>query len=60
MFSGCTYVTIPDNVTSIGYKAFYSCTNLTSILFERKNISSSLGYAECLWNIPNINIITVA
>ena len=36
MFSGCTYVTIPDNVTSIGYKAFYSCTNLTSILFERK------------------------
>ena len=32
--SGITNITIPDGVTSIGYRAFYNCSGLTKIYYK--------------------------
>ncbi len=40
--SGCTSVTIPDSVTSIGYYAFGDCLRLTSVTIP--NSVTSIGY----------------
>ena len=43
-FSGCTSltnITIPDSVTSIGYRSFYNCSSLTSITIP--NSVKSIG-----------------
>ena len=39
---GCQNTIIPNSVTSIGYKAFYGCTNLTSVKIP--NGVTSIGY----------------
>ena len=38
-----TSITIPSNVTSIGYCAFWSCSSLTSVTFEEGSQLSSIG-----------------
>ena len=45
-FSDCTgleSVTIPNSVTSIGYKAFYGCSNLTSVTIPDSVTDIGLG-----------------
>ncbi|MGM9837235.1 MAG: leucine-rich repeat protein [Paludibacteraceae bacterium] len=43
--SGLTSITIPENVTSIGDRAFYDCTGLTSITWNARNCTNIGVYA---------------
>ena len=48
MCSGLTSITIPDGVTSIGYKAFRKCTALASITIPDSVTSiGEAAFAEC-------------
>ena len=50
-YGGATY-----SVTSIGDKAFFYCTSLTSITIP--NSVTSLG-SECFWSCKNLTSITI-
>ena len=48
--SGITAVTIPATVTSIGFKAFYNCQNLTTVTFASGSQLTTIGtscFMEC-------------
>ena len=47
---------VPQGVTSIGYGAFNSCTNLSSIILPRS--LSSIKY-EAFWSCENLSSITI-
>ena len=57
-----TSVTLPESLQSIGTSAFYSCTNLTTIIIESETIynlatsSSACGYL--LQNATTVRVLT--
>ena len=55
MASGTEY-TIPDNVTSIAYPAFYNCSSLTAITIP--NTVTSIGN-EAFYNCSKLTTITI-
>ena len=55
------HVTIPNSVTSIGYRAFYNCRNLTSIAVPNSVISigeMAFSYCSSLTSITIPNSVT--
>ncbi len=52
---GGSYV-IPDNVTSIGYYAFYFCTSLTSVTIPNSVTSIELRAFELCTSLTNVTI----
>ncbi|MBO5933533.1 MAG: leucine-rich repeat protein [Bacteroidaceae bacterium] len=56
-FSGITTVTIPDTVTSIGNRAFYSCGNLASITISDDAVTSIGSYA--FYNCDKLTAVTI-
>ena len=53
---GCAGTNIPEGVTSIGYLAFYGCSNLTSIIIP-EGVTSIMSYA--FQDCKNLTSITV-
>lgn len=53
---GCKKTTIPSNVTSIGYEAFYCCEGLTSITIP--NSVTSIGY-KAFYSCDGLTSITI-
>ena len=54
--NGCTDITIPDNVTSIGYHAFYNCGWLTSVTISGS--VKSIGN-EAFWGCSRLRNVTI-
>ncbi len=53
---GCKKTIIPNSVTSIGYRAFYGCTGLTSITIP--NSVTRIGN-EAFWGCTRLTSITI-
>ena len=55
---GCKKTAIPDSVTSIGDRAFYGCSGLTSITIPKS--VKSIGYeALCAGDNPSDNLVVI-
>ena len=50
-------MTIPDSVTSIGYGAFDTCSNLTNVIFSGKDMATVQGMANYNWGLTSGCII---
>ena len=48
-------VTISNSVTSIGYRAFYDCSNLAKIIFKNRQLSQIPSGSP--WDAPNTTVI---
>ena len=51
-FSHCSMktITIPETMTDIGYRAFYDCSNVSTIYFDAKNCSGCHSYGGTFYN----------
>ncbi|MGM9834079.1 MAG: leucine-rich repeat domain-containing protein, partial [Candidatus Limisoma sp.] len=56
LISGCQNTTIPNSVTSIGGKAFYGCTGLTSLTIG--NSVTSIGY-DAFYDCSGLTSVTI-
>jgi hypothetical protein len=57
-FTSFSSVTIPASVTSIGNMAFWSCGNLTEVIFEKNSNLKTIGY-QAFWSTEALTSITL-
>ncbi len=58
-YSDITSITIPASVTSIGAKAFYSASSLTTVIFKENSKLSYIG-EEAFYNCSNLKSIAIS
>jgi len=56
LIAGCKTTTIPNSVTSIGYRAFYNCNGLTSVTCLAVQIPTTNTNAFANSNLANVTL----